>query len=181
MEIILLENVERLGLLGDVVDVRPGYARNYLIPTGKARYATEENLKEVLARRDELERQAEETLAAAKERCESLHGLAVTVPVETNAGGSLFGSVGPSEIAAAVADTGHELERREIRLPDGPLRTAGLHLVTVHLYAGVEANLQVTVAPSGVVAVAPEDEEPESTESTEAPEEEAKEEPAQDA
>lgn len=157
MEIILLENVERLGQLGDVVDVRPGYARNFLIPQGKARYATAENLKEVEARRAELEKQAAANLAAAEARCAPLRDLAVTIPVETNADGNLFGSVGPSEIAAAVAATGCDLERREVRLPDGPLQTPGLHLVTVHIAEGVETQLQVTVEPSGMVAVDPED------------------------
>ena len=161
MEIILLEDVERLGQLGDVVTVRPGYARNYLIPSGKARYATEENLAEVRAKRAELEQQAQKLLEAAQARRDALQDFAVTIAVETNPDGNMFGSVGPTEIAAAVCAAGQKLERRELRLPDGPLRSIGLHAVTVHLHVDVEAALQVTVKPSGAVASVQEDETPE--------------------
>ena len=160
MEIILLENVERLGQLGDVVSVRAGYARNHLIPAGKARYATEENLAEVRAKRAKLEQQAQALLEAAQTRRDALQNFAVTVTVEVNPDGKLFGSVGPAEIAAAVGDAGQQLERREIRLPDGPLRTVGTHAVTVHLHVDVETEIQVTVEPSDVVAALAEDEAP---------------------
>ena len=156
MEIILLETVERLGHLGDVVRVRPGYARNYLIPQGKARYATEENLAEVRARREELERKAQELLAAAERRRDALAGFAVAVKVETNPDGKLFGSVGATEIARAVSAAGTPLERQEIRLPDGPLRELGEHEITVHLHPEVETAVRVTVE-SGSVVELPED------------------------
>ena len=159
MEIILLETVERLGQLGDVVRVRPGYARNYLIPQSKARYATEENLAEVRARRAELERLAGEALAAAERRRDALAGFAVAVKVETNPDGKLFGSVGATEIARAVSEAGAELERQELRLPDGPLRELGEHEVTVHLHPEVETAVRVTVE-SGSVVQLPDDDEP---------------------
>lgn len=170
MEIILLETVERLGHLGDVVRVRPGYARNYLIPQGKARYATEENLAEVRARREELERKAQELLAAAERRRDALAGFAVAVKVETNPDGKLFGSVGATEIARAASEAGAPLERQEIRLPDGPLRELGEHEVAVHLHPEVETAVRVTVE-SGSVVDLPDDDEP-------AAEETAAEEPA---
>lgn len=163
MEIILLETVERLGQLGDVVRVRPGYARNYLIPQGKARYATEENLAEVRARREELERKAQEALAAASRRRDALAGFAVAVQVETNPDGKLFGSVGPTEIARAMSEAGADLERQEIRLPDGPLRELGEHEVAVHLHPEVETAVRVTVESGSVVAL-PEDEDEEPAE-----------------
>ena len=159
MEIILLETVERLGHLGDVVRVRPGYARNYLIPQGKARYATEENLAEVRARREELERKAQELLAAAERRRDALAGFAVAVKVETNPDGKLFGSVGATEIARAASEAGAPLERQEIRLPDGPLRELGEHEVAVHLHPEVETAVRVTVE-SGSVVDLPDDDEP---------------------
>ena len=159
MEIILLETVERLGQLGDVVRVRPGYARNYLIPQGKARYATAENLAEVRARREELERKAQELLAAAERRRDALAGFALAVKVETNPDGKLFGSVGATEIARAASEAGAPLERPEIRLPDGPLRELGEHEVAVHLHPEVETAVRVTVE-SGSVVDLPDDDEP---------------------
>ena len=156
MEIILLETVERLGQLGDVVRVRPGYARNYLIPQGKARYATAENLAEVRARRAELERKAQAARTAAEQRRDALAGLAVAVQAETNPDGKLFGSVGATEIARAVSAAGTPLERQEIRLPDGPLRELGEHEITVHLHPEVETAVRVTVE-SGSVVELPED------------------------
>ena len=159
MEIILLETVERLGHLGDVVRVRPGYARNYLIPQGKARYATAENLAEVRARREELERKAQELLAAAERRRDALAGFALAVKVETNPDGKLFGSVGATEIARAASEAGAPLERPEIRLPDGPLRELGEHEVAVHLHPEVETAVRVTVE-SGSVVDLPDDDEP---------------------
>lgn len=151
MEIILLEKIEQLGSLGDVVRVRPGYARNYLIPAGKAKYATEANLAEVQAHRAELEHKALEMLSAAEQRKAKLDGIKVTVMVETNQEGKLFGSVGATEIARSITEAGSELERHEVRLPDGPLRSLGDHPVTVHIHTDVEATVHVTVESSGVI------------------------------
>ena len=151
MEVILLEKIERLGTLGDVVRVRPGYARNYLIPAGKAKYATEANLAEVQAHREELERKALEALSEAEQRKAKLDGFKVTILVETHQEGKLFGSVGAGEIARSVTEAGGELERHEIRLPDGPLRSLGEHPVMVHLHSDVEATVLVTVESSGEI------------------------------
>ncbi len=145
MDVILLEKVDNLGNLGDKVAVRPGYGRNFLIPTGRAVAATPENLKAFEARRAELEKQAAERLAAAAARKEKLDGLAITVRHRAGDEGKLFGSVGTSDIASAVETLGIELEKSEIRLPQGALRVTGEHDVTVHLHADVNATLKVTV------------------------------------
>ena len=153
MEIILLEKIERLGSLGDVVRVRPGYARNYLIPMGKAKYATEANREEVQAHRTELERKAVEALSAAEQRKAKLDGFKVTVMVETNQEGKLFGSVGAGEISRSITEAGPELERHEVRLPDGPLRSLGEHSVDIHIHTGIEATVSVTIESSGVIEI----------------------------
>lgn len=145
MDVILLEKVDNLGNLGDKIAVRPGYGRNFLIPTGRAVAATPENLKAFEARRAELEKQAAERLAAAQARKERLDGLAVEIRHRAGDEGKLFGSVGTSDIADAVSALGIELEKSEVRLPQGALRTAGEHDVTVHLHADVNATLKLTI------------------------------------
>jgi large subunit ribosomal protein L9 len=145
MDVILLEKVDNLGNLGDKVAVRSGYGRNFLIPTGRAVAATAENLKAFEARRAELEKQAAERLAAASARKEKLDGLAITVKHRAGDEGKLFGSVGTTDIAHAVEALGVEIEKSEIRLPQGALRVTGEHDVTVHLHADVDATLKVTV------------------------------------
>lgn len=170
MEVILLEKIERLGTLGDVVRVRPGYARNYLIPAGKAKYATEANMAEVQAHREELERKALEALSGAEQRKAKLDGFKVTIMAETHQEGKLFGSVGAGEIARSVTEAGGELERHEIRLPDGPLRSLGEHPVTVHLHSDVEATVLVTVESSGEIETPAELEEEETKAASDADE-----------
>ena len=145
MDVILLEKVDNLGNLGDKVAVRPGYGRNFLIPSGRAVAATAENLEAFEARRAELERQAAERLAAATARKETLDGLAITVRHRAGDEGKLFGSVGTADIANAVEALGIALEKSEIRLPQGALRVTGEHDVTVHLHADVNATLKVSV------------------------------------
>jgi large subunit ribosomal protein L9 len=145
MDVILLEKVDNLGNLGDKVAVRPGYGRNFLIPTGRAVAATPENLKAFEARRAELEKQAAERIAAASARKEKLDGLAITIKHRAGDEGKLFGSVGTSDIAHAVEVLGITLEKSEIRLPQGALRVTGEHDVTVHLHADVNATLKVNV------------------------------------
>ncbi len=145
MDVILLEKVDNLGNLGDKIAVRPGYGRNFLIPTGRAVAATPENLKAFEARRAELEKQAAERLAAAQARKEKLDGLAIEIRHRAGDEGKLFGSVGTSDVALAVNALGIELEKSEVRLPQGALRTAGEHDVTVHLHADVNATLKLTI------------------------------------
>jgi large subunit ribosomal protein L9 len=145
MEVILLEKIDSLGGLGDKVRVRPGYARNYLLPQGKAKFATPENIAEFEARRAELERAAAEALAAAETRRESLAGMVIEMTAKAGGEGKLFGSIGASDIADAVSARGVEVEKREVRLPEGPLRQAGEYEIQLHLHADVDAEIRIIV------------------------------------
>lgn len=145
MEVILLEKVHNLGNLGDQVKVKPGYGRNYLIPNRKAVPATAENIAKVEARRVELERVEAEHLASAKSRAESLAGLSVTIAAKAGTEGRLFGSVGTQDIADAVTGAGIEVAKREVRLPEGPLRQVGEYSIELQLHADVEVAIQVRV------------------------------------
>ena len=147
MDVILLAKVENLGNIGDKVKVRAGYGRNFLIPSGKAAPATAENLAAFEARRVELERQAAEDLAAAKARGDQLSGLGGTIEIAAKVGaeGRLFGSVGTVDIAEALAAKGVEVERGEVRMPDGPIREVGEHEIVVHLHTDVNVDLKIVV------------------------------------
>ncbi len=145
MEIILLEKVANLGVLGDRVKVKPGYARNFLIPKGKATAATTANLARFEARRAELERIAAEALAKARARAEQLAELIVTLSVKTGSEGRLFGSVGPADIANAVSAAGIELQKQEVRLPTGSIRQIGEYDVDLHLHGEVKTQIRVNV------------------------------------
>lgn len=145
MEIILLDRVENLGDIGDKVKVKPGYARNYLLPQGKAAAATPENVKKLEERRAELERVAGEELAAAKVRAETVEGLRLEIKAKAGTEGKLFGSVGTVDIAEAAAARGIEIERSEIRMPDGPIRVAGEHAVDIHLHSDITVPITVVV------------------------------------
>lgn len=145
MEVILLEKVENLGNLGDKVKVRPGYGRNFLIPKGKAKAATEENLKYFEERRAELEKAAAETLAAAETRKAQLEGLTVTIRAKAGDEGKLFGSVGTTDIAEAVTAAGVEVSRQEVRLPEGALRSIGEYEIELHLHSDVNATVKLVV------------------------------------
>jgi large subunit ribosomal protein L9 len=145
MEIILIEKIDRLGGLGDLVNVKSGFARNYLLPTGKAKVATAANIAEVAARRAELEKSAAEALAAAIAKRDQLAKLEVNITSKSGTEGKLFGSVGNSDIADAVTAAGVAIAKREVRLPEGPIRLAGTYEITVHLHADVDAVVKVTV------------------------------------
>ena len=145
MEIILLEKVTSLGVLGDRVKVKPGYARNFLIPRGKATEATAANLARFEARRAELERIAAESLAKARARAEQLAELIVTLSVKTGSEGRLFGSVGPADIANAVSAAGIELQKQEVRLPTGSIRQIGEYDVDLHLHSEVKTQIRVNI------------------------------------
>lgn len=147
MEIILLERIENVGSIGDRVTVKPGYARNFLIPQGKATFATPENIAKFEAMRAELEEKAAEELAAAQTRAKALEGLTLRIEVQAGPEGRLFGSVGTPDIAAACAEQGIEIERSEVRMPEGPLRSVGEHTVDIHLHSDV--NVAVTVFVDG--------------------------------
>jgi len=145
MEVILLEKIERLGGLGDLVNVKSGYARNYLLPKGVAKLATPENVAEIEARRAELEAQAAEALKAAQARRDKLNELNISITAKSATEGKLFGSIGNSDIADAVTAAGVELAKREVRLPDGPIRVAGDYEITLHLHTDVDAALKLTI------------------------------------
>ncbi len=145
MEVILLERVQNLGELGDKVTVRPGYGRNFLIPTGKAAAATKENLAEFERRRAELESAQADALTAAQARADALKEVRVSIARKSGEGGRLFGSVGTADIAEAVSSTGVELHKQEVRLPEGPLRNTGEYDIVLHLHADVDATVTVEV------------------------------------
>ncbi len=147
MEVILLEKIENLGNLGDKVNVRPGFARNYLVPQGKAKYATPENIAEFEARRSELEQAAAQSLSQAEVRRGELEGLEVTITAKAGNEGKLFGSVGAADIAQAVNEIGVTLEKRELRLPTGPLRVVGEYEIEVHLHSDVNTAIKVIIVP----------------------------------
>lgn len=147
MQVILLERVQNLGELGDSVKVKPGYARNYLIPQGRAVIATPENVAEFEARREALERQEAEALAQVQARAAALEGKEVTLARKTGEEGKLFGSVGPQDIADALTEAGMPVSRHEVRLIGDTLRQVGDHEVGVHLYANVEASITVHIVP----------------------------------
>ena len=145
MEVILLEKIDRLGGLGTLVNVRAGFARNYLLPTGKAKLATPENIAEIEARRAELEAQAAAALAAAEKRRDQIAALDISITAKSGTEGKLFGSIGGVDIAEAVTAAGVELEKREVRLPTGPIRLAGEYEIELHLHADVNAPLKLTI------------------------------------
>jgi large subunit ribosomal protein L9 len=149
MEVILLEKVENLGNLGDVVRVRPGFGRNFLLPQGKARMATAENIKFFEERRKELEAQAAEALQAAQSRAEQLEGLTVTVQAKAGDEGKLFGSVGTQDIADAVTRAGVEVSKSEVRLPEGPIRVTGEYDIELHLHTDVDVWITLIVEAEG--------------------------------
>ncbi|MDY0271688.1 MAG: 50S ribosomal protein L9 [Advenella sp.] len=151
MQVILLEKIGNLGDLGEVVRVRDGYARNFLIPQKKARRATETALKEFEARRAELEKIQAEKLAAAQTVAEKLNGYVVTINQKAGVDGRLFGSVTNMDIAAALVAAGFDsVEKQQVRLPDGALKAVGEFPAQVHLHADV--NAEITVAVQGEMA-----------------------------
>ena len=145
MQIILLEKVANLGQLGDVVKVKNGYARNFLIPQGKAKRATEVNLKEFEARRAELEAKQAEILADAKARAEKLVEAVITIAQKAGVDGRLFGSVTNVDVAEAVTAFGVEIKRFEVRLPNGPFKAIGEYDIEIALHHDVVAPIKVVV------------------------------------
>lgn len=147
MEVILLEKVAKLGGLGDKVNVKSGYGRNFLIPQKKAVPATAANLESFEARRADLEKQAAEKLATAEKRAEQLKELELTLAVKAGDEGKLFGSIGTRDLADLISSTGIEASKSEIRLPNGPLRTTGTFEIALQLHADVKTALTVHVVP----------------------------------
>ncbi|MBK7136234.1 MAG: 50S ribosomal protein L9 [Rhodocyclales bacterium] len=145
MQVILMEKVVNLGNLGDVVKVRDGYARNFLIPQGKAKRVTPENLAEFETRRAELERQQAEKLSAAQEKAAKLEGLMVQITRKSGVDGRLFGSVTNFDVAEALMAQGIEVEKADIRMPQGPLKMIGDSQVLIALHSDVVAAITVSV------------------------------------
>jgi len=145
MQIILLEKVVNLGQLGDVVKVKDGFARNYLIPQGKARRATEKAIKEFETRRADLEKIQADRLAAAQAVGEKLAGITVQVTQKAGVDGRLFGSVTNFDIAQALVKLGYEIEKAMVRMPEGPLKMIGDHKVEVAPHSDVVAEITVSV------------------------------------
>jgi large subunit ribosomal protein L9 len=145
MQIILLEKISNVGNLGEVVKVKAGFARNYLIPQGKAKRATPDNLKVIEAQRAELEAAAAAKLTAAQELATRLEGLQVQVTQKSGVDGRLFGSVTNVDIVEALKGHGIEIEKSSIRLPTGPLKTVGDHPISIALHTDVVSHINVTV------------------------------------
>ena len=145
MEIILLEKVDRLGKLGDVVNVKNGFARNFLLPFGKAKIANEANVKELEDRRVELEAKEAETLATATALKAKLDEMSVSITSKSGAEGKLFGSVGNADIAEAIVAAGIDIGKKSVRLPMGPIRSAGDYEIDLHLHSDVNAKIKLTI------------------------------------
>ena len=147
MQIILLEKVVNVGNLGDIVKVKDGYARNFLIPQGKAKRATAENITMLEETRAELERIANEKLTSAQDSGEQLNGLNVQITQKAGVDGRLFGSVTNFDIAEALKAQGYKVEKSQVHLTTGPLKNIGEHPVQVQLHTDVKADITVTVLP----------------------------------
>lgn len=147
MNVILLDNIENLGGVGDLVTVKAGYGRNYLLPQGKAALATKENIADFEKRRADLEKAAAEELEAAKARAELIQGMELVISANVGAEGKLFGSIGPVDIVEAFAKVGVETARSEIRMPEGPIHEVGEFTVGVHLHSELDVDITVRVVP----------------------------------
>ena len=145
MQIILLEKITNVGNLGDVVKVKDGFARNFLIPHGKAKRATAANLKEFEVKRAELEKKANEHLVSSQERAAKLEGAKIEVSQKAGVDGRLFGSVTNADIAEALQNQGFDLQKSAIRMPQGPLKNVGDHQLKVALHTDVVVTINVSV------------------------------------
>ena len=145
MDIILSQKVANLGQIGDRVKVKSGYARNFLVPTGKATVATATNIAKFEAQRHELEAKASDELAAAQARAVKFQDFKLEIRAKAGAEGKLFGSIGTADIAEAAGNAGQPISRSEVRMPTGPIRTTGDHQAQLHLHTDVDVSLLVTV------------------------------------
>jgi len=145
MQVILLEKIANLGNLGDVVKVKDGYGRNFLIPQGKAKRATESNMAEFESKKAEFEKQQAALLKSAQDRAKKLDGFTLQVTQKAGVDGKLFGSVTNFDIAEELVKAGHEVTKSEIRMPDGPLKIVGDHKVSIALHADVVIEITVSV------------------------------------
>ncbi|MBL7478846.1 50S ribosomal protein L9 [Legionella bononiensis] len=148
MEVILLEKVRNLGNLGDKVNVKSGYGRNYLIPQNKAVFATAKSIELFEKRRAELEKKAQQALALAEQRAAKLNDITLVISAMASDEGKLYGSVGVNEIKDALVEKAIEISKREIVMPEGPLHSIGNYVVEIHVHSDVIANLQLEIIPS---------------------------------
>ena len=146
MEVILLEEIENLGTVGDKVSVKSGFARNFLVPQGKAKMATAEAIAEFEAQRAELERAAEEAKAEAEQRKQAIEAMPV-IEIEARVGseGKLFGSVSVTEICDAIEAIGGDVQKSEVRMPEGALRVVGEHVIDIHLYTDIDTQVTINI------------------------------------
>jgi large subunit ribosomal protein L9 len=145
MDVILLTKVANLGNIGDRVKVKSGYGRNFLLPKGKATLATPDNVKKFEARRADLEKTAREQFQDAESRAAAFKEFKLQITAKAGTEGKLFGSIGTADIAEATTKAGHKLARAEVRLPTGPLRTVGEHVVALHLHTDIDVQLPVVI------------------------------------
>lgn len=145
MQVILLEKVRNLGNLGDKVNVKPGYSRNFLIPQNKAVYATEKNIELFNTKRAELEKKAQVDLSKAEQRAAKMNDITVTIAAQASDEGKLYGSVGPNEVKEALLSQSIEVSKREIVMPEGPLHSVGQFIIEIHVHSDVIANLQLEI------------------------------------
>lgn len=145
MKVILQERIANLGNVGDQVNVKPGYARNYLLPKDMAVQATPANIEAFEARRADLEKKAEAVFSAAEERAKKMEGFALTLSVQASDEGKLFGSIGPKDIADAVTEAGHAVEKHEVDMPEGPIRMIGEYAINLHFHTEVVAPVKIIV------------------------------------
>ena len=145
MEIILLEKIINLGELGDIVNVKDGYGRNFLIPQGKAKRATDSNKAEFEIKRSEIEKQQAALLKVAQKRSKALEGFVLEINQKAGIDGKLFGSVTNIDIAEALNEAKLEIVKSEIRMPDGPIKTAGEHMITLNLHQEINVEIKLVV------------------------------------
>jgi len=146
MQVILLEKISNLGDLGEVVNVKDGYGRNFLIPKGKAKRANAQNMAEFEIKRAELEKQQATLIKASEKKAKALEGLVVNLTQKSGADGKLFGSVTNTDIAEAIVSMGHEVVKSEIRMPDGPIKAIGEYELVIDFHHDQTANIKVVVA-----------------------------------
>ena len=145
MKIILLDKIQRLGEIGDVVEVNSGYARNFLIPQKKAAFASDKNIAEVEARKDELAAASADQLTRAQARAEEIEGSICEIAVPVTEEGALYGSVGTREISEAFVSANVQIDKSEVQLPDGPIKETGDHVITISVHPEVSAEVTVKV------------------------------------
>ena len=147
MKIILLDKIQRLGNIGDIVEVNSGYARNFLIPQKKAAFASEKNIAEVESKKDELAALSEDILLKAQSRSKAIEGLECEILVPVTEEGALYGSVGTREISDAFSSKNIEIDKSEVQLPDGPIKEVGEHSITISVHPEVSFEVLVKVSP----------------------------------